>query len=284
MPSHSTTAGSGKSFSQTILYIIYPAVTAFVVLGLYFSGKPSFEAVVAPRIEGLSFETWRQLGMLETFKHLYILAAAVLAFGGARVKTALWERRVLKALGFCAMLLFLEEIDYGIPYYEFMNGVSDNMPFRNLHSWSATTDWLKAARDAALCGAFLLAPFALARRAQGWVLYLLPSRWFMGTVGVMLLTAGLAFLLQESGLNAAGPMSGDLSEFRELTIWYILFLYAGELATKRKDMTPCLPAISKRWPSHDRLDRGTALPPVKALGRPWLPPHLRALFEKTPAA
>lgn len=219
-----------------------PAALTLLLLGLYFSGSTSLQAIVAPTIEGLHPFSWREFGALEILQN-FVLLATVALFATAVRSAAGWPLKCLFALaavGFTFILL--EEVDYGAHWIEWLTGdlgsLSPETWDRNLHN-RLTADGVQygnymrqAARVLVVVG-FVLAPLVLPRSRNARLRLLAPSRWMIPTVLLMVVLSVLAHALDDAGLGTIGGVPGNLdhniSEFRELNFYYLFALYAAEL-------------------------------------------------------
>ena len=219
-----------------------PTALSLLMLGLYFSGIESLQSVVAPTLPGLHKFTWREFGALEQMQHLMLLAMVALS-ADTLFRT---EERLLR-IGcglICAVFIFvfLEEVDYGTNFYEYVTG--DNQPLssenwnRNLHNRYTETGtefeyFMKSASDAVLVLAFVIAPFLLRGSRNKTIRLLRPTRWMAATVLLMAAFSVIAHALEDAGLGvidgASGHLASNVSEFRESNIYYLFLLYIYEL-------------------------------------------------------
>lgn len=227
---------------RLLAHLLVPAALGLVLMGLYFSGSATLQGIVAPTVEGLHPFSWREFGALEMLQNVVLLAIiALLADNARRAGPALL--RMAFAIG-AAMFAFvlLEEVDYGRHWYEWLTG--DIGPLdaeswnRNLHNRVAGTGeqystYMRFSASVFVGLAFVLAPLFLQRSRHEWVRMLLPSRWMIATVVLMVLLSDLAHALDDAGRAVIGGVPGNLerniSEFRELILYYLFGLYGLEL-------------------------------------------------------
>ncbi|GJL80179.1 MAG: hypothetical protein NPINA01_31680 [Nitrospinaceae bacterium] len=226
------------------------AVTG-VLMGMYFSGIPWMQNFVAPAGN-------REFGALENLEHLIILAVVWVAVRGIYGKRSKREKVVFAGVAFGSFFLFLEELDYGIHYLELITGEAYQGKVRNLHNYILNPYGLDF--DALLSPVvyFILGFFfcflpliglqslrsGLVRRfpetfvprllANPWFRYLTPEPHSMGTVAAMVLIAQVAFFLDKTGVPSNLSFHGNISEFGEVFVHYIFFLYVIEMVYKRK--------------------------------------------------
>lgn len=223
-------------------HLLIPTLVSAVLMAFYFSGSWTLQQIVAPTIDGLPLYSWREFGVLEMFQNLVLLA--IVAYLARSVFAAgkwwLGVSFALLAAGFVFVLL--EEIDYGMHFLAFFGGEDASLHpdewSRNVHN--RVTDegvqyssYMKTAATATLAIWFLLAPFLLGKRRERWIRLLVPSRWAAATVVLIVLLSRLAHLLDQSGLSyingSPGNLEYNISEFRELNMYYLFLLYFAEL-------------------------------------------------------
>ncbi|MEX0876100.1 MAG: hypothetical protein WD114_01460, partial [Phycisphaerales bacterium] len=145
-------------------------------------------------------------------------------------------RLMMAVVALGAVGLFLEEIDFGLHYYEFVMEIppEEIAEDRNFHNVGDRTDVLKAVSTGGMILLFGLAPFALWWVRRPWVRYFVPDRYFILLLGAALITRTVAHGLHDRGLGVG--LEGNLSEFRELIIYYMGLLYTVYLARRSPRM------------------------------------------------
>ncbi|MEE4217587.1 MAG: hypothetical protein V2I48_08265 [Xanthomonadales bacterium] len=234
--------GSWVRAHRVTAHLVIPAVASLSLMALYFSGVQTLQSIVAPSIEGLPAFSWREFGALETMQNLVLLAIifqlveALIRLRGPCVKLG-----CTVLLTFTAFL-FLEEIDYGAHWVglltEQKQPLSPHTWGRNVHN-RLTEDgvqygsYMKAASKVIVVLVFVAAPFLLRRSTQLAVRLLRPSRWMAATAFLMFLLSLLAHALDQAGLSEINGIRGNLqyniSEFRELNLYYLFLLYFVDL-------------------------------------------------------
>lgn len=223
------------------VFVLIPVVVTLVCLGLYFSGVPWMERLVAPSMDGMYVNTWREFGLVENLQNLLLLATIAVTVTGLGRKPHLWERLLLGAIGLLALFVFLEEVDYGLHWYEWLRGIGadEAAEVRNWHNQSGRTSVLKRVVDVGMLTGFVLLPLLLRGRAGPVVDYLLPSRWFAATLVCVIGLSELAHALNDAGLNPDGALESNMSEFRETITYYAGLVYVVEFVFFRR--SPGLP-------------------------------------------
>jgi hypothetical protein len=238
-----------------IYYWIGPAIVGGLLVGLYFSGIPWMQSFVAPEIN-------REFGALESLEHLLLLAITLMAIQGIRRKPTLKEKWALTFGAVGSFFLLLEEIDYGIHYLEYFRGELFEGK-RNLHNFVLNPYGLDfdavvspivyvvlgvffcvlpliIMKDAQPFWSYLKIEPVMARlSARPWLRYITPEPYSIGTIAAMVLVVQVAFFLDKIDVHSNHELKGNISEFGELFVHYLLLLYVVEMVCKRKTPHTC---------------------------------------------
>lgn len=238
-----------------IRYVLLPAAAALVLLAAYYAGVPGLADIVAPAVN-------RELGLLEHAQALVLGALTVTTVRAAgRAAPGTTARHGWLVAAAVAAGVLLEELDYGRHHALLLAGRPEawsavpppalhNRPVGRDHE---VVDYLKAAANVGLALWFVLLP--LVRRfgalrgsaawqiVSRWVAPWLPSAWSAATVLVFVGVSRLAHALQDATRAAgAGPraLDGNVSEFGELIVYYLVALYVRDRALRGRAGGPAL--------------------------------------------
>ena len=137
-----------------------------------------------------------------------------------------------------SIFILLEEIDYGAHYFEYFTGEHGSLAQegwdRNWHNRISPTgvqyaSYLKLLADVAILAGFVIGPLFFRESRIPLVRLLVPSRWMISTVVLIVVLSLLAHSLEDSGYSIISGVHGNLdkniSEFRELNMYYLFLLY-----------------------------------------------------------
>lgn len=222
-------------FKKLAVYVFVPAAICGLLMAMYFSGVEWLQRLVSPAMPGMHRGMGREFGLLENLQNVYLLAIIVICAVALKRKTWKPERIAWVALLAVTVFVLLEEIDYGLHYYEYAMGIErmDAAQIRNLHNQGDATDMMKLAVDVGTGVLFVVMPLAFVRSQKPLVRYVTPSLWYLLTVLVMVGTSKLAHGLNDAGFGKGGTISQNISEFRELSIYYIFMVYLFDVAFLR---------------------------------------------------
>ena len=207
----------------------YGAVPALLGAGLvaaYFSGLSVLEEIAAPARQ-------REFGLVENLQNLLLIGMAVIAARAARREPSARMRFAWWAVGLAAVFVLMEEVDWGDHYVAALTGrrLRPGEHF-NLHNQGNVTGWTKRVVDTGLALGFVLAPMLSERlpvRARPW----LPSPYSFLTVVVALLSSRAGHWLEDAGFPNNGSLRSNISEFREVFVYWLAWLYLAEIAIRR---------------------------------------------------
>ena len=221
------------------IHIWVPLTANSILILLYFSQNTFCQSLISPVIEELPFRCWREFGILEQLQNVLLLAIlTILARAALR-----YHRKADKIFFFTGflvfLLLFLEEIDYGLHFYSYVTGHNiegDNFNLHNLRSIGKRQNgtYLKKVADMALILWFIAIPLLNRKRQLPQFLQpVIPSLWFIPTLLIAAGASSLAHFLDGLELDiidgVQGSLLGNISEFRETNTYYICLLYALQL-------------------------------------------------------
>jgi hypothetical protein len=229
-------------------HLLVPALANALLVGFYFSGIEGLQQIVAPTIEGLPLYSWREFGLLEMLQNLVLLILVVYLARSIFAAGEWWLTAAFALLAAGFFFVLLEEIDYGLHFLAYFGGAEFTLDpdqwSRNLHN-RATAEgvqygsYMKMAATATLAIWFLLAPFLLGNSRSRPLRLLVPTRWAAATVVLIVVLSRIAHLLDSSGLSwidgSPGNLEHNISEFRELNMYYLFLLYFAELLQRLRN-------------------------------------------------
>lgn len=229
------TEGKSRVLRKICVFFVIPLGVTGTLIAMYFSGNETLQQIVSPRLPGMNPNTGRELGLLENLQNVVLLAMLAIAIVGFRRK----ERRIEKAaLGFVAaftLFVLLEEVDYGLHIYEYVNDVKwvDSAKTRNLHNVGDRTDVAKTVVDVGMILFFFIVPLIFAKSRHALIRYLTPDRYSILTLIAAFIARTVAHELKDQGFGTGGTINKNLSEFRELITYYLFMLYLVEIVLRR---------------------------------------------------
>lgn len=229
-----------------IIYFVAPLTVSLILIGMYFSGVESLQRIITPHMQNLHPNSAREFGLLENLQNVLLLSMCAMGFMGIRRQKLRLGKAAMAALGVFSAFVLLEEIDYGLHYYEWIMNVpvEELVQERNLHNVGDRTSRSKQIVDVAMVLFFVVMPFVCAKSRKPLVRYLTPDRFSVLTMVCMVLVRTLAHGLNDRGFGTGGGIVKNISEFRELITYYVFTLYVFEIAIRRTPPGGDLEALS----------------------------------------
>lgn len=225
---------SATQFNKHLLYWLFPSLVIAVLIAMYFSGSDALQQFVAPYPR-------REFGVLENIQNLVLIAIIVMSVMGFRRSVSGLQKVAYAGLAAFTLLLLLEEIDYGLHYWEAWHGKTwkERIRVRNLHNQGDLTDAIKRVVDIGLVLFFVILPWFVKEKSNRWLKYITPSRYFTIAAVAMYVLSKTAHALNDAGVadfeGATRPMlSSNISEFRELFLYYVGMIHLWDITWNRQ--------------------------------------------------
>jgi uncharacterized membrane protein YecN with MAPEG domain len=169
----------------------------------------------------------REFGLLEHLQLLVIAVTVYFSFQLFRRDTTWWRKSGFFLLFLILILLFLEEIDYGIHYYEllFHGGAKTELEVRNIHNQDDNNYYIRQAAYTIMAIFFVLLPLLRSKFRNPYLQFISGERWLIATFGVYLFTGILARGLPKLGFPNNPSLWGNHQEFEELIAYYLIALF-----------------------------------------------------------
>jgi len=217
-------------------YWLGPTIVIGLMVYMYFSGIEWMQSLVAP-------VKHREFGLLENLQNVILIAVVFVAVQGIRRKTLLLEKISFFIVILGSIFLLLEETDYGHHYMELWRGEKFKVDFRNFHNMERYRyrNIINNTVYTILVLLFFIYPLAARRSTNRWVRYLAPHPYSIGTLIGMTVVFQVAYYIYSHDGAHNLSLSHNITEFGEVFIHYIFFVYFFELVYKRA--TPAPPAF-----------------------------------------
>jgi hypothetical protein len=218
---------------KNIIYWILPSIITLSCILIYYFNWFGLEELIAPEIN-------REFGLVENLQLVLLLVIFFIAIKGFCSKTIKMAKYGFLVIAIIAIFMFLEEIDYGLHYYEYLTGkgqtqvVVFDQKVRNIHNNGPLQNLFKLAAYTIIVVFFVIFPLIPANKKEKFPLlnFLRPSRYIISTAISLLVLNQLALYLYRMYNSPNRSLSGNVSEFEEIMIYYILMLYIIEMVKK----------------------------------------------------
>ena len=225
-----------NNFKTHFIYWILPSVVTLSCILIFYLNFFGLSEIIAP-------EQNREFGIVENIQLLLLLMIFFLAVKGARTHKVKIEKYAYIFVAAATAFIFLEEIDYGLHYYDLLAGNSSNparievfhTKVRNLHNnENNVLNIMKLISYAVIIIFFVLLPLLPDKLKNKYPLlgYLSPSRYVVITAFCLLILNQLALYLYKNFDYSNASLNANVSEFEEIMTYYIIFLYVREMVKK----------------------------------------------------
>ena len=206
---------------RVVLYGVLPACVCIGIIACYFAPVDWLSSSIAPSPN-------RELGVLESLQAALLQAMAVVSWRARGREPRRWPRYAWCAIALFALLVFLEETDYGMHWYRAWAGLPyDPANNTNLHNVGRRTKRIMQVVDTVLVLGFAVAPL-LRRYVPERLREFVPSPYSILTLLVVLSLGPLSRGLEANGWSHSGALHKNFSEFRELPVYWLALLYLWE--------------------------------------------------------
>jgi hypothetical protein len=211
-------------WSDHMLYWGYPLFISLVLMLLYFQGSPWMQELTAPVYN-------REFGLLENIQNILLLLTAYMSLHLLISSRLGWIRFGYLLMFIAAAFTFLEEIDYGYHYINYLND-ADAMARsvnHNIHNTGNTTNYIRLIFYILVVIFVIILPYVPSSKQPSWVNHFVPTVRLQLTLLAMLITSKLVGIFNEMSHSTNMALHGNLSEFEELCLYYLLMMYVYRL-------------------------------------------------------
>jgi hypothetical protein len=220
-PMQSLRAMKGKDH---LLYWGYPLIISLVLMVLYFQGSRWMQEMVAPVYN-------REFGLLENIQNIILLFAAYMSLLLVIRSRLGWIRFGYLLMFIAAAFTFFEEIDYGYHYINYLNDAdaAARSINHNIHNKGNTTNHIRLAFYILIIIFVIILPYVPKAKHPTWISHFVPTVRLQLTLLAMLITSWLVGVFNNISHSTNMSLDGNLSEFEELCLYYLLMMYVYRL-------------------------------------------------------
>jgi hypothetical protein len=225
-------------FKKHFIYWILPSIVTLSCTLIYFYNLFGLEDFIAPRVN-------REFGLIENIQLFLLILVFLIAVKGVRTRTEKIEKYGFMLVAILTVWMFLEEIDYGLHYYDLLTGKKEitkvvvfDKEVRNIHNNGPMQNLFKLTAYGIVIIFFVIFPLLPSRykKRYPWLDFLSPSKYMITTAASMLILNQIALVLYHKYNTPTSALTANVSEFEEIMIYYIVWLYLRELVRKPQGM------------------------------------------------
>ena len=201
-----------------------PLLISVVLMFMYFFGPEWLQEMAAPAFN-------REFGLLENFQNVFLLLASLISFRIFMVRKKNYVKWIWLLVSFGALFIFLEEIDYGYHYIIYAQhgatAVATNP--HNIHNKGNTNNDLRMFFYGVILVFIIILPYLPWKKIPALFRHFVGAKKLQFTVLTMLIVSYLAGVFNNLSVNNNLSLKGNISEFEELALYYLLFAYIYKL-------------------------------------------------------
>ena len=237
------------NLKKHFVYWALPSLVTSACILIYYFNLFGLEQLIAPKIN-------REFGLVENIQLLLILLIFLVVVKGVRTSKIKIIKYGFIVAGALSIFLFLEEIDYGLNYYDYLGAKAEktyvnvlNKEIRNIHNNGPLQNIFKLLAYTLILIFFIVFPLLPPGKKEKLALinFLSPSRLITTTAISLILLNQFAVYLYRVYNSPGKSLSGNVSEFEEIMIYYILLLYVNELVKKPETILLSKTHSNKNW-------------------------------------
>src|SRR5215213_6976198 len=226
-----------QNLKNHLIYWILPSVVTLSCILFFFLDWFGLSELMAPEIN-------REFGVVENLQLVILILIFICSIKGIRKRETKIEKYGYLFVAAVTSFVFLEEIDYGLHYYDYFTGKSKegitrvavfHHKIRNIHNeGKITLNLFKLASYAVIVACFVVLPLlpATVKKRFSLLSYFAPSRFIVTTAISLLVLNQIALYLYKNYDYSNPSLNNNVSEFEELMTYYIIWLYIRELIRK----------------------------------------------------
>jgi len=214
-----------------------PSIFLLLCIYIFFFDFLGLAYVIAPEYN-------REFGLIENVQLLLILGMVVLSFKTYRTSNEKFKSSFFLVVSLFALFIFLEEVDYGLNWYDYFSGKTKKEglanayagdQLRNIHNQGKLLQIIKLLVYIGFAFVLIILPylFRKIKIENKYVQWLVPSHYLAYSLIAMVVLNQVALYFSNNISYEVQALQGNVSEFEEVFIYYIAFLYLHELKEKK---------------------------------------------------
>lgn len=210
-----------------LLYWGYPLIVSFILMMCYFQGPDWIQELAASSYN-------REFGLVENTQNILLLFTSYVAFRLFRIPHSRWLRIAYLLIFLTALFVFLEEIDYGHHYINYINdaGADQLRINHNIHNIPNVNNQLRLFFYCLIAIFIIILPFFPSRRLPRLLTHFVSNIRLQLTVLAFLVISKMAGTFNNLSDRTNMALNGNISEFEELPLYYLFLMYVYSLYSK----------------------------------------------------
>jgi hypothetical protein len=209
------------------LYWGLPLVLSFILMVCYFQGPRWLQELAASSYN-------REFGLVEHTQNAVLLCIIYMAFRLLKLPHSKWLKLSYLLIFFTTVFVFLEEIDYGYHYINFINdaGARERSINHNIHNLPDVNNQLRLFFYILITVFIIILPYFSSFKLPSLLAHFVADIRLQLTVLAFLVISQMAGVFNDLSHNTNMALHGNISEFEELALYYLFLVYEYDLYWK----------------------------------------------------
>jgi hypothetical protein len=222
---------TAESRTERFYYWYLPLIVLIPSILMYFSGVHWMVEIICPSAN-------REYGVIENLQLLAILYMAVISAMAVKKKTLILEKVGFALLSVFALLVLLEEMDWGAHFLEAITGerrtiFSEVTGVTNIHNQDDNAKWFKRPVYLIMAALFVIFPLNRDKFQNPFLQYLTPKKAIVGTVIIAVLSDLIPRFTVLFNIRPDAGLGTNIGEFSEVMVYYTFALYVHEIVFEK---------------------------------------------------
>lgn len=206
------------------VYWGFPLILSFILMICYFQGPDWLQELAASSYN-------REFGLVEHTQNAILLCIVYMAFRLLKLPHSKRLRLPYLLIFFAAVFVFLEEIDYGYHYINYINDADANQRSinHNIHNLPDVNNQLRLIFYILIAVFVILLPYFLSVKLPSLLVHFVADIRLQLTVLAFLIISKMAGILNDLSHYTNLALDGNISEFEELALYYLFLVYIYNL-------------------------------------------------------
>jgi hypothetical protein len=212
------------SVRDHLLYWGFPLFLSFLLMVCYFQGPTWLQELAASSYN-------REFGLVENIQNVILLGIIYMAFRLLKIPYSGWLRLAYLLIFFTAVFVFLEEIDYGYHYINYINDAdaSQRSINHNIHNLPDVNNQLRLFFYILIAIFIIILPYFSSSRLPSLLRHFSADIRLQLTVLAFLIISKMAGIFNDLSHHTNMALHGNISEFEELPLYYLFLVYVYKL-------------------------------------------------------
>jgi hypothetical protein len=207
-----------------LLYWGYPLILSFILMMFYFQGQNWMQELAASSYN-------REFGLVENTQNVLLIFTSYMAFRLLRIRNSGWLKLAYVLIFLTALFVFLEEIDYGQHYINYINNpdADQNRINPNIHNIPNVNNQLRLFFYCLIAIFIIILPYFSSSTLPSLLMHFVPDIRLQLTILAFLVISKMAGIFNNLSHFTNMALNGNISEFEELPLYYLFLVYVYEL-------------------------------------------------------